>query len=362
MRVVIAPDKFAGTLTAVEAARAVADGWRRWAPDDDLVQVPMSDGGPGFVSVLHEALGGDLLTGTVTGPMGEPTPITSLRVGETVYLESAQAIGLHLVPEADRNPEVATTRGLGEAMAAAVDAGARRLVIGLGGSATNDGGAGVLAALGAIADVPLDQGPAPLANLTSLDLEPARSRLDGVEIVVASDVEFQLTGLLGATKQFGAQKGLPEERMPEVDGWLEKLGSFDRSSAATKGAGAAGGVGFALITLGGSRQPGIDLVADAVGLGAALRGADLVITGEGAFDFSSRAGKVPYGVAQVAIEAVVPCVVIAGRVLIGAREMRALGVEAAYSMSERAGAERSLAEPAAVLGELAERVARSWSR
>ena len=361
MRVLVAPDKFAGTLTAVEAAAAIADGWRRHAPDDELDLAPMSDGGPGFVDVLHATLGGELLAVTVTGPAGTPTPATVLRVGDTAYVESAQACGLHLT--GGEAPEAATTRGVGELVAAAVDGGAVRVVVGLGGSGTSDGGAGLLAGLGATADAPLDAGPAGLDGLTEVDLVPARARVAGVELVVASDVDNPLTGLFGAAKVFGPQKGLTEERLVVVDRLLEGLAAAtDRRTALEPGAGAAGGLGFGLLLLGGTRTPGIGLVADAVGLAARARSADLVVTGEGAFDFSSRAGKVPAGVAGIAEQAVRPCVALAGAVLVGSREMRALGMESAYSLVDLVGEERAFADPAGSLADLAARVARTWSR
>jgi glycerate kinase len=360
MRVLIAPDKFAGTLTAVEAAEAIAAGWRRQAPGDDLDLAPMADGGPGFVDVLHAALGGQLSAVTVSGPHGAPVPAVVLRVGDTAYVESAQAAGLHLV---EGDPETATSRGVGELVLAAVDGGARTVVVGLGGSGTNDGGAGVLAALGATADAALDAGPAALSSVTSVDLAAARSRLAGVTLVAASDVDNPLTGLFGATKTFGPQKGIAEERIAEVDGWLEGFAAAtDRRTSLEKGAGAAGGIGYALLVLGATREPGIDLVTDAVSLAERARAADLVVTGEGAFDFSSRAGKVPYGVAGVAAEALRPCIALAGRVLVGSREMRALGIESAYSLVELVGEERALAAPAEALADLAARVARTWSR
>ncbi len=265
MRVLVAPDKFAGTLTAVEAAEAIATGWRRHAPDDELDLAPMSDGGPGFVDVLHEALDGELLAVTVRGPHGEPTPATVLLVGDTAYVESAQACGLHLT-ERER-PEEATTYGVGELVAAAVDAGATTVVLGLGGSGTNDGGAGLLAALGASADVPLDAGTAGLAGVTTVDVSAARQRLAGVRLVAASDVDNPLTGLFGATKVFGPQKGIPEDRLPAADGLLEEYAAaLDRRTALEKGAGAAGGLGYAALVLGATREPGIALVAEAVGL------------------------------------------------------------------------------------------------
>lgn len=363
MRVLIAPDKFAGTLTAVEAARAIAEGWARQAPADVLELVPMADGGPGFLDVLHHALGGELEAVTVPGAFGGDAPAAVLRVGDTAYLEAAQACGLHLATE--RDPETAHTRGVGALLAAAVDGGARKVVVGLGGTGTNDGGAGLLAALGATA-VPadaLDHGPAGLATLESVDLGPVRERLAGVELVAASDVDNQLLGLRGATNTYGPQKGVTEDRLMWVEGTLERLvDATDRRTSLTPGAGAAGGLGFALLLLGATRQAGVELVADAVGLPQRAAAADLVVTGEGAFDFSSRSGKVPYGVASVAQRALQPCIALAGRVMVGSREMRALGVESAYAVVDLVGEERAFADPAGALADLAERVARTWSR
>ncbi len=356
MRVLIAPDKFAGTLSAVEAAEAIAAGWRRQAPGDELDLLPMSDGGPGFVDVLGNALGGTREPVVVRGPFGDPVPAEVLVVGDVAYVESAQACGLHLTRA--EGAEHASTYGVGELVLAAREAGARTVVVGLGGSGTNDGGAGLLAALGATADRPLDAGVAGLDGITSVSLPTC-----DVALVAASDVDNQLAGLFGATKTFGPQKGIPEERLPAVDGLLE---SFARAAgprvALEKGAGAAGGLGYALLLLGGERRPGLDLVADATSLLERARAADLVVTGEGAFDFSSRAGKVPYGVATVAAEAIRPCVAVAGQVLVGSREMRALGIESAYSLVDLVGEERAFADPAGSLAEVAARVARTWSR
>jgi glycerate kinase len=361
MRVLVAPDKFAGTLTAVEAADAIAAGWRRTAPDDELDLAPMADGGPGFVDVMHAAVGGEVLAVTVEGPFGTPTPATILRAGDTAYVETAQACGIQLTGA--EGAELATTVGVGELLLAAIGTGATTIVLGLGGSGTNDGGAGLLSALGATSDGLLDVGAATLDAVTSVDLEPARERVAGVRLVAATDVDAPLTGLFGATKTFGQQKGIPEDRLPMVDGWLESFArATDRMVSMLPGAGAAGGLGFALLLLGADRAPGIELVADAVRLAERARAADLVLTGEGAFDFSSRSGKVPYGVAKVAEEALRPCVALAGQVLVGSREMRALGIESAYSVVDLVGEQRAFAEPAAALAELAARVARTWSR
>ena len=362
MRVLIAPDKFAGTLTAVEAAQAIAEGWRRQAPTDELDLAPMADGGPGFVDVLHAAQGGQIAAVTVTGPLGEAVPATVLRVEETAYVECAQACGVHLT--GGQRAEEASSYGVGELVRRALDAGATTVVVGLGGSGTTDGGAGALAALGATAEGgSLVAGPSGLGEVTAVDLGPAQAVLAGVDLVIASDVDNPLTGLFGTARTFGPQKGIPEDRLPAVDALLEGFAAaVDRRTALEPGAGAAGGLGFALMALGARRRPGVELVAAAVGLADRARRADLVLTGEGAFDFSSRSGKVPYGVAEVAAAAVRPCVALAGQVLIGTREMRALGIESAYAMVDLVGEERSFADPGGALAELAARVARTWSR
>ena len=365
MRVLIAPDKFAGTLSAVEAAEAIAEGWRRHAPGDELELVPMADGGPGFVDVLHASLGGDLLAVTVRGPYGEPVPGSVLVHEGTAYVESAQACGLHLTPREERRPEEAGTYGVGELVAMACEAGATRVVVGLGGSGTNDGGAGLLAALGATStpDGALTGGATALGGLESVDLAAARKWVAGVQLVAASDVDNPLLGLRGAINVFGPQKGVAEDRLQAVDALLERLAdATDKETALGKGAGAAGGVAVALLLLGATRVPGLDVVADAVGLLERARAANLGVTGEGAFDFSSRGGKVPYGVAAIAAEALQPCIARAGQVLVGSREMRALGVESAYSTVDLVGEEASFADPAGSLAALAERTARSWSR
>ena len=185
----------------------------------------------------------------------------------------------------------------------------------------------------------------------------------GIHLTAATDVDSPLTGLFGAIKTYGPQKGIAEDRLPALDGMLEAFAAAtDRRTSLEKGAGAAGGLGFALLLLGASRRPGFDVVAEAVDLAARARVVDLVLTGEGSFDFSSRSGNVPYGVATVAAEALRPCVALAGRVLVGSREMRALGIESAYSLVDLVGEEQALGDPAGSLARLAERVARTWSR
>ncbi len=362
----MAPDAFAGTLTAPEAALAVVEGWERHAPDDQLTTLPMADGGPGFVDVLHTALGGDLEVVTVAGPRGRPTPVTLLVREGTAYIESAQACGHPLLDEPD--PWHATTTGVGAAIAAAVDAGATTIVVGLGGSATNDGGAGLLGELGATADVPLDAGPHGLGGITRIDLAPALRLLDAVTLVAAIDVVTPLLGMFGATKTFGPQKGLGDEDIVVVDRILDELvvaacgpAPADRRVADQPGAGAAGGLGFALMLLGATTRPGVELVADAVGLATACVEHDLVVTGEGTYDHSSRSGKVVHGVATTAAAAAKPCIVLAGQVTVGSREMRAMGVESAYAAADLVGLDRALDDPHGSLAALAQRVARTWS-
>jgi len=359
MRVLVAPDKFAGTLTASEAAEAIVEGWTRQAPQDEVDAVPMADGGPGFLDVLHVSLGGRMLPVSVRGPFEAEVPAAVLLVGSTAYLESAQACGLHLTER--RNPELATTYGVGELLLAAREAGATQIVVGLGGSGTNDGGAGMLAALGATADRPLDQGPVGLEGVSRVELPSGV--LEGIELVAASDVDNPLTGIFGATRIFGGQKGFDDAEISRWDAVLESFGAAtDRFIASGKGAGAAGGLGFGLLLLGAERQPGVQVVADAVRLGERAAAADLVITGEGSFDPQSSGGKAPAGVAAIAGQAARPCIVLAGQVAVGTREMRTLGVDAAYSLLDTVGEERALEEPGAALADLAARVARTWSR
>ena len=380
MRVLIAPDKFAGTLTAVEAAAAIAQGWRRTAPDDAVIEVPLADGGPGFLDVVHAALGGDLRGATVCGPLGEPVGAHVLIVGDTAYIETAQACGLHLVPE-PRDPRVTTSYGVGELIRVAIGAGARRVVLGLGGSATNDAGAGMLAALGATASHAdgsdatdaLRGGGAGLRRVSHVDLAPALAAVEGVDLIAASDVDNPLLGLRGATNGFGPQKGADQAAVMELEGSLEVFVAAagrrpdGKDPAVALGAGAAGGLGYALLHLGATRVPGISTVLDTVGLPSRIGEVDLVITGEGAFDWQSLRGKVVSGVAEAALAQGRACVVLAGRVEVGRREYTASGVSGAYSivddLADRGRSpELAMSAAAACLADLAERAARTWSR
>lgn len=396
MRVLLAPDSFGGTLTAVQAAEAMADGWRRAAPADDVRLLPLADGGPGFVAILHACLGGELLPVPVTGPLGQQVPAVLLRVenpgGPTVYVESAHAVGLHLVDPALRDPTRTTSTGVGELLLAARDLGAARVVVGLGGSGTNDGGAGMLAGLGMAAPA-LRAGGGALDGLRRADvadLDVAREALAGIDLVVATDVDVPLLGLHGASAGFAGQKGATPEQAQHLERALGHLAALlgdqvptgpggaahpllplggpsgagvPRRWSALPGAGAAGGLGFGLAVLGARLLPGSQVVADAVGLAAAVADADVVVTGEGSFDWQSLHGKVVSAVAAAALARGVPTVVVAGQVLVGRREWGAAGVSGAYAVAERpdqvAG---SLADPAGTLAARVERVARTWSR
>ncbi|MFC4145858.1 glycerate kinase [Micromonospora mangrovi] len=378
MRVLLCPDKFAGTLPAQEVAAAVAEGWRTVSGTDDLLLRPLADGGPGFVAVLAEALGGRRLPVPTLDPLGRPAAGEILLTDDgTAYLESAQACGLHLLTAAERDPKATTSYGLGLLVAAAVEAGARRVVVGLGGSATNDGGAGMLTALGG---TPLDEagralpyGGAALVATATLDGVP---RLRGVDLVAATDVDNPLLGLHGASNVYGPQKGADRADVLLLDAALERwaavlekdLPGCPPGLGALPGGGAAGGLGAAILALGGRCESGIGLVARAIGLDAALDRADLVITGEGSFDHQSLRGKVVAGVAGAARDRGVPCVVLAGRLSTGRREAAAAGVTEAYSLvehfggEERGGVEAAMARPAEGLRALGARLARQWSR
>jgi len=366
VRVLVAPDGFAGTMSAVEAASAVAEGWHRGAPHDEVVSAPLSDGGPGFVDVLHAALGGELVATTVRGPLGAPTPGAVLVApgGATAYVESAQACGLQLVPREARDLWRSSTYGVGELVLAAADAGATTVVVGLGGSGTNDAGAGLLAALGAQPAELLEHGPRGLAGLTEVDLVAARARLAGIRLVAAADVDNPLLGLRGATSVYGPQKGALPSDLPALDGGLATFAQLadGRVAADAPGAGAGGGLGYALLVLGAERVAGIATVLELTGFAREVAGAGLVLTGEGAFDWQSLRGKVVHGVAAACEAYGVPCVVLAGRVDVGRREMNANGIESAYGMVDLpGGAADAMSRPLPVLAALAERVARTWS-
>ena len=385
MRVLIAPDCFTGTLSAAQAAEAIAEGWRRSAPDDALTLQPLSDGGPGFLDVLTAALTGATVSVTVSDPLRRPVPAAILIVDSgatrTAYIESAQACGLHLLSEGERNPMVTSTNGVGELIDAAVGGGATRVVVGLGGSGTNDGGAGMLAALGAGDREALGMGGATLGELADDALEGlmlVRERLHSVELVVATDVDSPLLGFHGASAVYAGQKGATPEMAQQLEAALghftqvvgrvlpvsrDLLSGKEIRLEREPGAGAAGGLGYGLLLLGAHRVSGVQAVLDAVAFDALVQTTDLVVTGEGTFDEQSLRGKVVAGVAAAALARAKPTVVIAGQALVGRRDSMALGISGTYAVAEDPSqVAAALADPAATLSRRTQRVATTWSR
>ncbi|TFV51872.1 glycerate kinase [Blastococcus sp. TF02A_35] len=367
VRIVIAPDSFKGTLTAEAAADAVAAGLRRVVPDADLVLRPVADGGEGTVAAALRA-GHAARRVRVSGPDGRPVEATFALDGTTAVVELASAAGPGLL---DRPaPTTATTRGVGELLLAALDAGARRVVLGLGGSATTDGGAGMLQALGArlldAAGYEVGPGGAGLADLARVDLSGLDPRLRDTRVVVATDVDNPLTGPSGAAVVFGPQKGASPEDVALLDAALARYASVLVHTTGAwverrPGAGAAGGTAAgAMAVLGAELVSGAALVCDLVGLDAALAGADLVVTGEGALDEQTLRGKAPAEVAARARTAGVPCVVLAAEVRLAAERLPAAGIAAAHALTEvQPDVARCRSEPAPVLADLAARVARN---
>lgn len=333
MKVVCAPDSFKESMTAAQAAAAMARGVHRVVPDAGVDEVPMSDGGEGFLAALAAALGAQMRTVSVPDALGRPAAAGYAVAGDVAVIEVAQAVGLEGVPAALRDIWASSTTGVGQLLLAALDAGARRIVVGLGGSATNDCGAGMLDALGARyldADgARLAPTPSGLARLAGVDLSRLDPRLAGVQIEAACDVTNPLTGASGASAVFGPQKGATPDDVPRLDALLARLAELDGSSASATqpGAGAAGGLGHAFRAhLGATLSPGVDLVVRTVGLADRVRGAALVLTGEGSVDSQTLSGKTPAGVAAVAQAAGVPAVVVAGRVAADADVLLEAGV------------------------------------
>ncbi|MGX5696651.1 allantoinase AllB [Agromyces soli] len=349
MRIVIAPDKFKGSLTAPEVAARVAEGARRVDPEIEVVAIPVADGGEGTLDAALAA-GFERRTARVTGPLGAPVDADFAVRGDEAVVEMARASGLDLVAEGERDASRATSLGTGQLIAAALDAGARRIVLGIGGSASTDGGAGLVQGLGArlldAEGAPLALGGGALARLARIELDGLDPRLAQAEIVLASDVDNPLTGRFGAAAVFGPQKGASPAEVDALDAALERfvevLAGHDARlalpaavAAERPGAGAAGGVGFAaLAVLGAERRPGIDVVLEFTGLDARLAGADAVITGEGSLDAQSLMGKTPIGVARAARRAGVPVYAVSGRRLLSDDEVRDAGFAAARALAE----------------------------
>jgi len=372
MRVLAAPQEFKGSLTARAAAEAMATGVRRALPDAQMTLLPLADGGPGTLDALLAARGGEVRTAAVSGPLGERVEARYGIIDGVAVIEAAAANGLVLVPPARRDPAHATTRGVGELIRAALDAGLRRLLVTVGGSATNDGGAGMAQALGyRLLDEQgrdLPAGAAPLARLARIDATTADPRLREATFDVAVDVRNPLCGPEGATAVYGPQKGVRPEQVPALDAALRRLGEVIARDLGIDvlnlpGAGAAGGLAAGLVAFCGARlRPGFDLVAEAVRLDEAIAQADLVLTGEGQIDAQTPFGKTVAGVAARGARSSVPVVAIAGGIAPDAPLATIPGLTAAFALTPRPMSQTEAQERAAdLLAAVAEQVCRLYA-
>ena len=373
MKIVIAPDSFKESLSAAGVASALARGLRQALPQAELVECPLGDGGEGTLDAVLAATGGEVRQAQVTGPLGESVKARWGWLAEqrTAFVEMASASGLELVPKARREVLAATSRGTGELLRAALDEGAERLVLAIGGSATNDGGAGLLQALGVRLldehEKALAPGGAALAKLARIELTDLYPRLADVEVVIAADVDNPLCGPQGASHIFGPQKGASPAQVRQLD---EALAHFAAITAATlgrdvkdqPGAGAAGGVGFAALAfLQATFRPGIEVVAELVGLEAALQGADLALTGEGRLDGQTLRGKTPAGVLRLARRHGVPVVAVAGSLGDGYEALYEQGLAAAFSLVPGPlSLEEALTQAEVLLERTARDIGRLW--
>lgn len=340
MRILIAPNAFKGSISAFDAAKAIEEGILRVMPDADCMLLPIADGGDGTAEVLVYALGGRFISSEVINPLGKPisTTFALLNNGLTAMIEMANASGLRLITSEDRNPLIATTYGTGQLLQAALNVGARKLIIGLGGSATVDGGAGMAQALGArLLDAQGDEigyGGGALRDLHTIDASALDSRLRECEIVAACDVDNPLVGKHGAARIFGPQKGATPEMVMQLDANVAHFAHIIQRDLGIDvlplpGGGAAGGIAAGLIAFCNARlQPGIDLVLDTIGMDQHLENADLVITGEGRIDGQTAHGKAPVGVAMRAKRYGIPVVALAGGIGEGADNLYAHGIDA----------------------------------
>lgn len=345
MKIVIAPDSFKGSLSTMGVADAIERGILEVLPQAETVKIPVADGGEGLLEAVQAAAGGELISVPVMGPLGEERKAPFLLLPDkTAVVEMAQASGLPLVPKEKRDPRLTTTYGTGQLIRAALDCGAKKIMIGLGGSATNDGGAGMAQALGAALldengeELPVGGGA--LAHLRQVELSKLDRRLEQVSVVAACDITNPLCGDKGATAVYGPQKGATPELVPFLDGCLLKYAGLVEQATGKQvrdvpGAGAAGGLGAGLMAFcGASLQPGIELVLDLAQMDRHLEQADLVITGEGRADFQSAYGKVPDGVAKRAGKYGVPVAVLAGSIGKGAEELYQKGVGCISSIQQ----------------------------
>ncbi|HWD79252.1 MAG TPA: glycerate kinase [Kribbella sp.] len=363
LRVVVASDKFKGTLTSAEVAEAVGVGVRRVCPDATVISVPVADGGDGTQSAAVAA-GDNLFTVTASGPTGEPVRTGYARRGKTAVVELADVSGLVRLPGGVSAPLTATSYGTGEVIAAAVDAGCTRIILGIGGSASTDGGRGLIDALaGSSSELSGNNSALSDENVPEIgSLAALRERLADVQVVVACDVDNPLTGPRGAAVVYGPQKGATPAQVAVLDDALGKWADLVARETGTDlrdvpGAGAAGGVGFAAIALlGAELRPGIDLVLEMVRFSEQLAGVDLVVTGEGALDEQTLHGKAVAGVAAAARG--VPVVAVCGVNRLAPEQLREIGVAAAYALTDvEPDVRRCIAEPRPLLEALGERIA-----
>jgi glycerate kinase len=370
VRVVVAPDKFKGSLTAPEVAAALSRGLLASCPDAEVVTLPLADGGEGTVDVALAA-GWNPVEVDATGPTGEPVRATYAAQAHNALVELADVAGLRRLPRTGPDPLGASTYGLGTVMLRAVERGARRILLGVGGSASTDGGAGMLQAFGIRlmdeAGVELRPGGGRLRGLASIDLSGLDRRLLEVETVIVSDVDNPLLGPSGAATVYGPQKGASPAEVRQLEAGLTRLAQLvaqetGRDCAEAPGAGAAGGTAFgAMAVLGARLEPGIGTLLDLVNFAYVVRGAGLVVTGEGSLDDQSLHGKVPVGVAQAASDHGVPVVAVTGRCSIGQDRLSAVGISAVYALSDvESDPARSIAQAAPLLEQLASRVGKEW--
>jgi glycerate kinase len=368
MKIVVAPDKFKGSLPATQVAAAIAAGLHAGLPGAEIVTIPVADGGEGTVDAAVAA-GFERVPVTAAGPAGDPVRASYARRGEVAVVELAGVCGLARLPAGRPAPLTASSFGAGEVLRAVLEAGARRIVLGLGGSASTDGGAGLLQALGArVLDTsgePVRPGGAGLRDVVTLDLTRLHRALYPADIILAADVDNPLTGPDGAAEVYGPQKGASPGEVALLDEGLRRwaavvAAAVGRDWSRAPGAGAAGGVGFgALAVLGATRRPGIELVLDLTGFETALDGADLVITGEGSLDAQSLAGKTPVGVARAAARRGIGVIAVAGRSTLTEAELAAAGIAAVYALSDlEPDLERCRAEAARLLRRTGQMIAR----
>ncbi len=372
-RVLVAPDKFKGTLSAAEVAARLAVGLSRAGVGAEVVSLPVADGGDGTVDAAVAA-GYRRIEMGVRGPAGRPVTAAFALLDDMAVIEAAQACGLSLLTADSLAPLTATSRGVGELILAATRMGAKRIMLGLGGVATTDGGAGLVQALGARftdeSGFELPPGGAALARLSKLDLDGMRD-LSGIEFLVASDVDNPLLGPSGAARVYAPQKGASPDDVTLLEAGLEKWADLaeqarGRTARDAAGAGAAGGLGFAaLLFLGARLRPGIELLLEMLSFSQQLDGARLVITGEGSLDTQSLHGKAPVGVARAAAghDPAVPVVAVAGVSTLSAAELREAGIAAAYTLTDiEPDVRRCIADAGPLVERLAMRIADDWLR